>query len=266
VSRPRLDDGWRQSLRQLAAAPPRRPRVPLSWQGARIGSVESELFGRVPGALQRGIVTPVRRDTAAGWQVDGELTASLHELALAMREAGLAHVWRDEQLAVRDEHGRTVGTVERAVVRPLGISTHAVHLLGYAPDGSHWIQQRSFAKANDPGLLDTLVGGMVPASDSLSEALARETWEEAGLELEQLHEVQHGGAIAIRSPSNSGFGGYIVESIDWYRCVLPPGVVPANQDGEVQEFRLMPAGEVLERVLANEFTLEAGLLFAEAGL
>jgi 8-oxo-dGTP pyrophosphatase MutT (NUDIX family) len=266
VSEPRLEGDWRQTLRQLADIAPRRPRVPLWWHGARIGSVESELFGRLPAALQRGLVTPVRRDVAAGWQIEGELTAGLHELALAMRGAGLAHVWRDEQLAVIDEHGRNVGTVERAIVRPLGIATRAVHLLGYAPDGSHWIQQRSFAKANDPGMLDTLVGGMVPASDSLSEALARETWEEAGLQLEQLEQLQRGGAISIRAPSNSGFGGYIIESIDWYRCVLPQGVVAANQDGEVQEFLRMPAAEVLERVLRREFTLEAALLLAEAGL
>jgi 8-oxo-dGTP pyrophosphatase MutT (NUDIX family) len=266
VNRPRLDEGWRQTLARVADSPPLRPRVPLSWQGVHIGSVESELLGRLPDALQRGLVTPVRRDALGGWQVEGELTRTLHELALAMRDAGLAHVWRDEQLAVTSDDGKVLGTVERAVVRPLGIATRAVHLLGFAPDGRHWIQQRSFAKANDPGLLDTLVGGMVPASDSLAEALERETWEEAGLKLAQVEQLQRGGAIAIRSPSNSGFGGYIVERIEWYRCVLPDGVVPANQDGEVQEFRLLPAGEVLERVLQHEFTLEAALLLAEAGL
>ena len=47
-----------------------------------------------------------------------------------MREAGVAHAWRDEQLAVTDAQGRTLGTVERAVVRPLGITTFAVHLVG----------------------------------------------------------------------------------------------------------------------------------------
>jgi len=266
VNRPPLDEGWRQTLARTADSPPLRPRVPLLWQGARIGSVESELLGRLPDALRRGLLTPVRRDAPGGWQVEGELTRTLHELAIAMRDAGLAHVWRDEQLAVTDESGKVLGTVERAVVRPLGIATRAVHLLGHARDGRHWIQQRSFAKANDPGLLDTLVGGMVPASDSLSDALERETWEEAGLKLAQLEQLQHGGAITIRSPSNSGFGGYIVEHIDWYRCVLPDTVLPANQDGEVQEFRLMAGGEVLERVLRREFTLEAALLLAEAGL
>jgi 8-oxo-dGTP pyrophosphatase MutT (NUDIX family) len=266
VSRTRPDAAWLRALRERADQPPRAPRVPLCWKGTRIGSVEPALWGRLPGVLAHGTVTPVRRDTLGGWQVEGELTASLHELALAMREAGLAHVWRDEQLAVPDENGVVVGTVERAIVRPLGIATHAVHLAGYAPGGDHWIQQRSFAKANDPGMLDTLVGGMVPASDGLAEALARETWEEAGLELDRLEQLQHGGAVTIRRPSDSGFGGYVVERIDWYRGVLPAGVVPVNQDGEVQEFRRMPGTEVLTRLLQGEFTLEAAMILVAAGL
>ena len=57
-------------------------------------------------------------------------TASLRQVALAMREAGVAHTWRDEQLAVTDSDGRMLGVVERAVVRPLGITTFAVHLTG----------------------------------------------------------------------------------------------------------------------------------------
>ena len=72
--------------------------------------------------------------------------------------------------------------MERAVVRPLGITTFAVHLLA-SPDGRHWVQQRSLTKPNDPGLWDTLMGGMIPASDSMAQALERETWEEAGLRL-----------------------------------------------------------------------------------
>jgi 8-oxo-dGTP pyrophosphatase MutT (NUDIX family) len=266
VSRLRPPATWLDALQARADQPPRAPRVPLWWRGARIGSVESELFGRLPAVLRSRVVEPMRSDSQAGWRIRGELTASLHELALAMREAGLAHVWRDEQLAVTDEPGHVLGTVERAVVRPLGIATHAVHLAGYAPGGDHWIQQRSFAKANDPGMLDTLVGGMVPASDSLDQALARETWEEAGLQLERVEQLRQGGALTIRRPSDSGFGGYVVERIDWYRCVVPAGVVPVNQDGEVQEFRRMPAEEVLARLLQDEFTLEAAMILAGAGL
>ncbi len=251
---------WLVQLRAGASLAPARPRLALRWQGQAIGTVE-------PALVERAACGDLWQPDAHGWQICGDsLTASLDRLALRLREAGLAHVWRDEQLAVRDAAGRLLGTVERAVVRPLGIATHAVHLVGLAPDGRHWVQQRALTKPNDPGLWDTLMGGMVPASDSLQQALERETWEEAGLRLDQLRALEHGGQITIRRPTGDGGFGYVVERIDWYRCLLPDDVVPVNQDGEVAQFARMAPDEVLRGLLAGTFTAEAALILAQAGL
>jgi 8-oxo-dGTP pyrophosphatase MutT (NUDIX family) len=253
-----LHAGWLARLRAAADVPPRVPREPL-WAGdALIGSVEPDFFPRLH--LPASLV----REHAGGWQVLGDVTTTLGIVAQTMRAAGLAHVWRDEQLAVTDDRARTLGTIERAAVRPLGITTFAVHLAGVAPDGRHWVQQRSWDKANDPGLWDTLMGGLVPASDSLEEALARETWEEAGLRMAQLHELRWGGRITTRRPSRDVAGGYLVEHIDWYRCVVPEGVVPSNQDGEVQQFALFDGAELAAKLLGDEFTLEAAWVLSQS--
>ena len=264
MSVPTLDAQWLAALHAAADSPPAKPRVPLWAGGARIGSVEpGVLLGlRLPASL----AAPAQRGAESGWEILGALTPSLHAIALAMREAGVAHAWRNEQLAVTDEKGSLLGTVERAVVRPLGITTFAVHLAGFAPDGKHWVQQRSLTKPNDPGLWDTLMGGMVPASDSVEKALERETWEEAGLKMEQLAQVRHGGRVVMRRPTGSGVGGYVVEHIDWYRCVVPDGTVPVNQDGEVAQFKLMDATELARRLQRDEFTIEAALVLARCGL
>jgi len=264
VSVPALDPAWLAALHSMADSPPRKPRVPLWAQDARIGSVEPDVLRGL--ALPAQLATEIRRGGASGWQVHGELTPSLHAIALAMRDAGVAHVWRDEQLAVTDDDGRMLGTVERAVVRPLGITTFAVHLGGFSPDGAHWVQQRSLSKPNDPGLWDTLMGGMIPACDSIEQALERETWEEAGLRMEQLAHVRHGGRVTMRRPTDSGVGGYVVEHIDWYRCVVPQGTVPLNQDGEVAQFKLMEPGEIASRLQRDEFTIEAALVLTRCGL
>lgn len=249
---------WRALARQRADQPPLRPRVPL-WAGAsRIGSVEPRLVEALapPSSLLRA--------ARGGWELQGAVTASLHQLACALRDAGLSHAWRDEQLAVTDEAGAVVGTVERAVVRSLGIMTHAVHLAGIATDGRHWVQQRSLTKANDPGLWDTLMGGMVPAADSLAEALERETWEEAGLRLAELENVRHGGCFTIRRPTGDGAAGYVIERIDWFKCVVPAGLEPRNQDGEVERFDLLDAAGLEERLGCDAFTLEAALVLDRA--
>jgi 8-oxo-dGTP pyrophosphatase MutT (NUDIX family) len=148
----------------------------------------------------------------------------------------------------------------------LGITTRAVHLAGLSPDGRHWVQQRSLTKPNDPGLWDTLMGGMIPASDSVEQALERETWEEAGLHIAQLRGLTHGGHVTMRRPTDSGRGGYVVEHIEWYRCVVPDGIAPVNQDGEVAQFSLLAPDEIAARLHRDEFTVEAALVLARCGL
>jgi 8-oxo-dGTP pyrophosphatase MutT (NUDIX family) len=260
VSLLRPRPAWRAELEAQARQPPARARLPLDWQGHRIGSVEPELFERA------GLVGSawIRR-TADGWCVAGaDLTESLAHVAQALRSAGLAHVWRDEALGVRDAAGRLLGGVERAVVRPLGIATHAVHLVATDPQGRHWVQQRAMSKPNNPGLWDTLVGGMVPASDTLEVALARETWEEAGLRMEQLQALRAGGHVELRAPARDVPLGYVVERLDWFACILPPGIVPENQDGEVAQFAAMDAAEVTRRMEAGEFCPDAALILLQA--
>ena len=261
---------WRQALQARIRQPPLRPRAPL-WSGAAaIGSVEDDFAERLR-ELSSCSPGPVLRRAAQhgvpGWEVLGDVTASLGSIAHLMRDAGLAGAWRNEQLAVATPEGVRLGTVERAAVRPLGITTCAVHLIGTAPDGRHWVQQRALSKPNDPGLWDTLVGGMVPADESLDDALARETWEEAGLRLAQMQAVCYGGRVSTRRPSHDGGGcGYVDEHIDWYRCVVPSRFEPCNQDGEVSQFALLAAEDLACRLAQGDFTHEAALVFCAGGV
>lgn len=267
---------WLAALRAGADRPPLRPRVPLLAGARVIGSVEPDLLGQIErqNLIQgRQLLQKVEQSQRLAWQVQGDLTRSLDLVAKALRELGLAGAWRHEQLAVADEGGQVLGTIERAAVRPLGISTHAVHLVGFAstqgPDSHMWVQQRALDKSNDPGLWDTLMGGMVSAADALPAALERETWEEAGLRLPQLQGVSYGGRVSLRRPTREarhamGGTGYMVEHIDWFRCTVPEGVVPVNQDGEVAQFALLDQRELLARMHGDEFTTEAALVLVAA--
>lgn len=266
-----VDAVWLAELQAGANLPPLRPRVPLravACGGASIGSVEPGLLAQISPLTLPGGGAVLQQSAGADsphWLLHGDVTASLEHVALALRDAGLAHAWRNEQLAVPDEHGRRAGTVERAVIRVLGITTHAVHLVGQATDGRVWVQQRSFAKSNDPGLWDTLMGGMVSAADTLETALERETWEEAGLVLSSLGDVRAGGRVTTRRPADDGGGaGYVIEHIDWFRCTVPEGMVPVNQDGEVERFELLDRQQLLTRLQRDEFTPEAALILCAA--
>lgn len=252
MTRLALGAAWRARLAARQDTPPRRPREALHWRGERIGSVEPDLFERA------GMLHLVARD-AAGWH--------MHEpaaIADGLRAAGLAGAWRDEQLAVRNGAGAVLGTIERGAARALGIATVAVHLLAVDERGHHWVQQRAWTKDTDPGMWDTLVGGMVPAGEPLLEALERETWEEAGLRLAELRDLRHGGMVRSVGPSSSVPHGYVIEDVEWFTCTLPAGVLPSNQDGEVAGFECLAPAALAARLEQDGFTHDASVLYATA--
>ena len=247
---------WLQRLRERADTPPVRPRESLFLQDGKtaIGSLEPALARRLHDA---GLLAA----TGAGWCVAAAVDTALAAIARWLAAEGLASRWRDELLAVTDAEGRTVGAIERAAVRPLGITTFAVHLVGCGPDGRYWLQQRALDKATDPGLWDTLMGGLVAAGESTLQTLERETWEEAGLRLADLEAVRPLGRLTVRRPVREG---YMVEQIEMFRAVVPERLTPVNQDGEVMAFACLDAQTLCDQLAADAFTLEAALILAHA--
>lgn len=260
---------WLAGARASAQQPPARPRQPLVVAGQVVGSVAEGFLNKI--GLHRLLdkrfkLSNNEHSGAPAWHLEvpmGAATEALNTLAAALRDADLCGPWRNEQLAVCNPAGEVVATVERGAVRVLGITTRAVHLVGLAPDGRMWVQKRSMTKPNNPGLWDTLMGGMVSAADSLPQALARETWEEAGLQVEALQGLRHGGQVDFSRPSREGGGaGYMRERIDWFCAQVPEGVEPHNQDGEVERFDLLTLDGLRTQVAQGLFTLEAGLVIA----
>jgi 8-oxo-dGTP pyrophosphatase MutT (NUDIX family) len=267
--------------------PPASSR-PLFLQGQQCGWVAQD----VPALLQAG---PVRLAAhATGWslvtsaQIDSEadiangsgtgdittaiqshsldLNAQLAHVAKQLHDQGRLRGWRGELLDVTDLGGRVLGAIERAAVRPLGIATRAVHLNAWTPTGQMWIAQRALDKSTDPGKWDTLVGGLVSATESDALALERESWEEAGLPAACLSASISMGEYCVRRILPEG---YQVEWVGVTDVVVPNDVVPCNQDGEVVQIRTATPDEVVDMIAQNLFTLEAclamGLSFVQRG-
>ena len=268
-----LDPGRLQQLLadllSRANQPPQAESLPLFIAGQRCGW----LFAKAAQALKGLKHVEILHDSAhIGHLVSSgpELNALLATVATTLRQAGCAPGWRNELLDVWPEQplgsassldSQPLGAIERGVVRPLGLLTRAVHLSGWSTNGHLWVARRSLTKATDPGMWDTLVGGLISSQEDIQVGLVRESDEEAGLEAQD---------IAARTPLRTIARmlrqvpeGYQVEDVLTCECVLPAHAIPKNRDGEVMEIQLMAPVTIFNMLIQGAFTVEASIVLAE---
>lgn len=181
-------------------------------------------------------------------------SAALAEIATTLRDEGALPAWRDELYAIGPAFGAVPAFVlERGAARWFGVRTYAAHVNGVTTrDGiAHlWFARRSATKAVDPGMLDNLVGGGIAAGASVRDTVVREAWEEAGIHADVAAIARPAGVVHVRRALADGLQN---ETVFVHDLALPPAFVPANQDGEAFDHRLVDAGAA------------AGLIAATAG-
>jgi 8-oxo-dGTP pyrophosphatase MutT (NUDIX family) len=101
------------------------------------------------------------------------------------------------------------------------------------------------------------MGGQVSAGESVAQTLERETQEEAGLAIADLIDVRHTDRLTVRRPVAEG---YVIEHVEVVEATVPAELAPVNQDGEVERFECVAIAELLDRLAAGAFTLEATLI------
>lgn len=230
------------------------------------------------GSVARAHLTALTRWPEALHLDDGRVTLTLaadqrdtffQQANARLHAEGLILGWRNEPYPVLAwRSGELLAVFERAASRFWGTLTFGAHCNGYVADAEGrpqalWIARRSFTKPTDPGLLDNLIGGGVPHSQSPAEAVLREGWEEAGLRPVQMQALQAGSVLSLARDIPEGFQH---EWLSVYDLALPPDLVPCNQDGEVAELRCMPVAEALALAATDQMTVDAGLVTLDFAL
>jgi 8-oxo-dGTP pyrophosphatase MutT (NUDIX family) len=249
---------------------PAWPAIAAAQRGDRAARVPFVVDGDPVGSIARAHLPALRQVIGAGWQVQDDgvalhgaaLDATLAQVNAALRARGLIRAWRDEPYPLFGGAGGAVlAHIERASSRFWGTLTLGAHANGYVAgsDGrpvALWIAQRAFDKATDPGLHDNLIGGGVPAGQSPWMTLQREGWEEAGLDAGLLRQARPGRVLHIERDIPEGWQ---VEHLHVFDLALPPGVQPANQDGEVAGFECLPVARALALARSAAMTVDASL-------
>lgn len=157
-----------------------------------------------------------------------------------------------------------VALVDRALIPALGFVAYGVHCNGYIKkdNGIHlWVGKRSSDRATDPGKYDHMIAGGQPHGLSARENLAKEAHEEAGVPANIIEHARSVGCITYAKAQPNGIRRDVLFTYD-LKC--PDDFTPRNVDGEVENFRLMKADEVLRLIhTGNDFKFNVNLVLID---
>ncbi len=205
---------------------------PVGWVGRKLADALAEFPG-------------VRRGEAAIVLTDG---AALPAIARTLSARGF-HRWRGEAFDVRaDPDGPALARIDRGALPAFGIEAAGAHLNGLVrrSDGSHlWVARRAADKALDPGKLDHITAGGVPAGLTPWQTLIKEAEEEAAIPPALASRAIPAARIVYAMERPEGLRR---DRIHCYDLDLPQDFIPQAADGEVESFELWPIHRVLEAV------------------
>jgi 8-oxo-dGTP pyrophosphatase MutT (NUDIX family) len=174
--------------------------------------------------------------------------AALARIARALSQQGHFR-WRNEAFDVRAvPDGPVLAQIDRGALPSFGVFAVGAHLNGlvHRPDGLHlWIARRAENKALDPGKLDHITAGGVPAGLTPWQTLIKEAEEEAAIQPSLTSQARPVATIAYKMERAEGLRRDIIHCYD---LDLPDSFEPRAADGEVAAFELRPLAEVVATV------------------
>lgn len=191
-------------------------------------------------------VAPEASQTDQGLHLPG--AASFEAMGEALAARGIVRR-RNELFSVRAGPDQPeLARLDRGALPLLGVWSEGVHVNGLVRRADQpwlWVAERAADKALDPGKLDHLVAGGLPAGLSAWDTLCKEAAEEAAIPPQLACRAVPVGrsAYAMERPE-----GLRRDRLHHYDLWLPEDFVPRPADGEVAGFSLWPLRRVLEAV------------------
>ncbi|MEC7221455.1 MAG: DUF4743 domain-containing protein, partial [SAR324 cluster bacterium] len=182
-----------------------------------------------------------------------ERSARLDAVLRELRDQGHITGWRDEHYLISNDEGTPLFSVERSATALLGVLNLGVHLNGFVKrtDGIWlWMARRARNRPRYPGKLDQMVAGGMTAYQSPQQVMKRECQEEAGVPMTLAETLKSVGLVTLCHHNSKG--QLRREILYTYDLELPETFQPCNQDGEVEEFQLMPIAEVVRLVAETD--------------
>lgn len=226
---------------------------PLFCQGHHIGLVSRDVERELLPFQDIFVNYPTKIEICPNCTDYHDITAQVAKVLQSLREKNIFTAlkgWRNETFEIRPSFGqKPLFAMERAATCMFGLRQYGIDVNGYVvnDDGSIsvWMQKRSSTKQTWPGRMDNFVAGGLSTGYSIRETVIKETEEEANLPKHLAERMQAAGCVSIFFQSERGLFPNTEFVFD---IELPKDFVPNNNDGEVDEFMLIPASQLVEKI------------------
>lgn len=182
---------------------------------------------------------------AAALSTPAERTEAIAGICRSLAAEGVLAAERGEMFPVAPRWGvAPLAEVDRRWVTHFGLPAYGVHLNGFVQtaDGiKMWIARRAKGKMTYPGQLDNLVAGGQGVGLGLYENMVKEADEEAAIPSAIARHIRPVGTISYVMETEAGLK---LDTMYNFDLELPAEFEPVNNDGEVDEFMLVPLAEV----------------------
>ncbi|MBS4074509.1 NUDIX domain-containing protein [Ameyamaea chiangmaiensis] len=231
-------DGYARHITAANTARLPGDRTPFLVAGRTIGWIAP---GLAPALERRGL-------GRAGESFAIPSGEGLEALGAALADEGLYRTHAELFDVIASPGAPPLGRIDRGALPLFGLLAQGVHMNGLVEraDGPWlWIGRRAMNKRLDPGKLDHLVAGGIPAGLDARGALTKEAAEEASIPADLAETATPVGTITYTMDRPEGLRRDILSCYD---LVLPEDFQPVPADGEVVAFELIPLPEAARLV------------------
>jgi 8-oxo-dGTP pyrophosphatase MutT (NUDIX family) len=241
--------------------------LPLFHEGVQLGHIRRDNARHLIRFADTFRIEAERVELTAGGGFE-RVSAAIDSVVEQLVADGVVSKWRNECFAVAPSwdaapHFR----LDRGAVPFFGTRAYGVHLNGFRRDKDRlmlWVGRRAPDKKVAPNKLDNLVAGGISWEHGLEATLVKEAEEEAAIPAALVAKAVPVGAVSYRMETEQGLRNDVLFIYD---LETPASFEPKNHDGELVDFMLVPAEDVLARVRAgDDFKFNVNLVIADFGL
>jgi len=237
---------------------------PLFCQSYQIGMVSRKLEQELIPFQDVFVITQSGIDICPGLEGYDEISQKVDSVVTLLREKLKIKPEYRETMDVRPSRNMApLFAIKRAAMSRFGMLTYGINVNAYVVnnDGSTsiWLQRRSRTCPKFPGKLDSFVAGGIASGETIREAVIKECEEEANLPEHWFDRMKPAGCVSYFVHFKDGCVDSRLELDTQFTfdLELPASFTPTNNDGEVNEFLLVPVAQLIDMICNFDVALSA---------